>query len=147
MKKLVIAGFAAALLAVAGRNPAQESPKPAGPVKEHEWLKQLLGNWDMESEMVMEPGQPPMKSKGTESVRAIGDFWIISEIKSDTPMGFPMSALMTLGFDPQKKKYVGTWVDSMMNHLWTYTGTVDATGKILTLESEGPNMMSPSTRM
>lgn len=47
--------------------------------------------------------------------------------------------LMTLGYDPQKQKYVGTWIGSMMAHLWLYEGTLDAEGKVLTLNSEGPN--------
>jgi hypothetical protein len=42
---------------------------------------------------------------------------------------------MTLGFDPEKKQYVGTWVDSMTGKLWQYTGKVE--GNRLTLETEG----------
>ena len=120
-------------------------PQLPGPEKEHEWLKQLVGEWEMESEMIMVPGQPPHKTKGKESVRAIGGLWVVSELTHESPMG-PMTALMTLGYDPQKKKYIGTWIDSMMNHMWHYDGTLDATGKILTLESEGPNMMDPTKR-
>ena len=41
------------------------------------------------------------------------------------------------------KKYVGTWVDSMMNHLWEYEGTVDDSGKKLTLEADGPSFSQP----
>jgi Protein of unknown function (DUF1579) len=44
-----------------------------------------------------------------------------------------------LGYDPQQNRYVGTFVGSMMTHLWLYNGTLDATGKVLTLDTEGPN--------
>ena len=53
-----------------------------------------------------------------------------------------MTAVQMIGYDSEKKKYVGTWVDSMMNHMWRYEGSVDDSGKTLTLEAEGPNFMA-----
>ena len=47
--------------------------------------------------------------------------------------------LMTLGYDPEKKQYVGTWVGSMMSYLWVYDGSLDAEEKVLTLNAEGPS--------
>jgi len=145
MRKSAIAGFIVTLLVSAVVLVAQDPTKLPVPQTEHAWLKQLVGEWESESEMTTAPGQPPQKSKGTESVRAIGGLWVVADIKGETPMGV-MTAMLTLGYDPQKKKYVGTWVDSMMNHLWIYEGTLDPTGKILTLETEGPNMTDPSKR-
>jgi hypothetical protein len=46
---------------------------------------------------------------------------------------------MTLGYDPQKKRFVGTWVGSMMTWLWIYDGSLDAAQKVLTLSSDGPD--------
>jgi hypothetical protein len=43
-------------------------------------------------------------------------------------------------YDPQKKRYVGTWIGSMMTHLWVYDGTLDPTE--LTLEAASPNMVA-----
>ena len=71
----------------------------------------------------------------------LGGFWLVSESKAN-PMGMQMHAIQTIGYDPQAKKYVGTWVDSMMNHMWKYEGTVDESGQKLTLEAEGPNHMA-----
>ncbi len=143
MRSFAIGGFIVTLLVGAAVLNAQ--PQLPGPGKEHEWLKQLVVELESEAEMVMVPGQPPHKSKGKESVRAIGGFWIVSDVSGDSPMG-PMTAVMTLGYDPQKKKYIGTWIDSYMNHLWLYEGSLDATGMILTLEAEGPNIMDPTKR-
>ena len=47
--------------------------------------------------------------------------------------------LMTLGYDPDQQAFVGTWVGSMMTHMWVYRGTLDADQKVLTLETEGPS--------
>jgi hypothetical protein len=40
------------------------------------------------------------------------------------------------------KKYVGTWVASMMTKLWVYSGELDAAERMLTLETEGPDMVN-----
>src|SRR5262245_21362522 len=143
MKKIVVASFAVALLA----GPsiiimAADPPKVPAPEKEHKWLQQFVGEWEAEGDAVPEPGKPPVKSKGTESVHTIGGFWIVAENKG-TFMNTPLTAMLTLGYDPQKKKYLGTWIDSMTSYMWKYEGTVDAAGKILTLETEGPNPSAP----
>jgi hypothetical protein len=54
---------------------------------------------------------------------------------------------MTLGFDPQKKKFVGSFIASIMTYLWTYEGELDSSGKVLTLNAEGPDMSSPDGKM
>lgn len=128
-----------ALFAVASSLTAADFTPPK-PEPEHAWLAELAGEWETNAEAVMEPGKEPIKCNGEESARMIGNFWIQSEIKNPT---FGMTGIMTLGYDPAKKKFIGTWIDSMTNHMWKYEGTLDKTGKILTLEAEGPNMMSP----
>jgi len=119
---------------------AMEMPAMPGPEKEHAWLQQFVGEWTFEAECSMGPDQQPMKNTGTERVRSLGGFWIVGEGSAEM-MGQKMSTLLTLGYDTQRKKYVGSWVDSMTSFMWAYTGTVDAAGKTLTLETEGPNFM------
>lgn len=135
LKKLSVKStlLAAALAFSATVGFAQELPKP-GP--EHAWLQQEVGEWDVETEIYMEPGKPPVVVKGTESIHPVGGFWTVSKIQS-TMMDQPFTGMMTLGYDTDKKKYVAIWVDSMTGQLWTYEGTVDASGKILTLETRG----------
>ncbi|MBP3954124.1 DUF1579 domain-containing protein [Gemmata sp. G18] len=134
MRKFAVAGVVAVVLALP--SVGAEPPKPPVPQKEHEWLKQLEGQWEVESEGVVEPGKPPVKCKGTEAARALGGFWLVSEMKG-TFMDVPVTGVMTLGFDSQKKKVVGTWVCSVCDFLCKYEGTLD--GQTLTLETEGPN--------
>lgn len=121
---------------------AYQPPNMPGPEKEHTWLKQFIGEWETDSEANMGPGQPAMKCKGSLKSRALGEFWIVTDFKA-MMMGTEMTGLQQIGYNPQKKKYIGTWIDAMMNHMWVYEGEVDTTGKILTLEAEGPNMLQP----
>jgi hypothetical protein len=109
------------------------------PQKEHKWLQKLIGEWTSEAEMACEPGKAPEKMQGSESVRALGDLWVLLEGRGEMPGGGSATMLMTLGYDPQKKRYIGTWVGSMMTHLWIYDGSLDASGKELTLNAEGPS--------
>ncbi|HWM91113.1 MAG TPA: DUF1579 domain-containing protein [Thermoanaerobaculia bacterium] len=113
-------------------------PKPE-PQKEHQWLQKLVGEWTYEHEVPGEDGQPPKKVTGTESVRSLGGIWVQGEGRGEMPGGEPATMLITIGFDPQTKRFVGTWVGSMMTKLWVYDGWLDETGNVLTLESEGPD--------
>lgn len=119
----------------------------ATPQREHKWLQRFVGEWTSETEMSMEPGKPPEKCYGTDSVRSLGDLWILAEGKGDMPGCGPMSMMLTLGFDPQRKRFVGTWIGSMMTHLWVYDGALDPAERALTLESEGPSMEAPESKM
>lgn len=112
------------------------------PQAEHQWLQKLLGNWTYENEASMGPGQPLIKSTGTETFRTLGGLWFLGEGKGEMPDGNPAIMLMSLGYDPKKKRFVGSWIGSMMTHLWIYDGELDASRKVLTLNSEGPSFTS-----
>ncbi len=96
------------------------------PQKEHAWLQQLVGEWTYEHEARMGPDQPPMKATGTESVRSLGGLWVLAEGQTEMPGVGEGRMLMTLGYDPERKRYVGTWIGSMMTHLWVYDGALGA---------------------
>jgi Protein of unknown function (DUF1579) len=123
----------------------QSLPDFPPPSKEHALLKQLAGEWVTESEGTMGPGQPAMKATGTITGKMLGGFWVISEYETHV-QGSVIHAIQTIGYDTEKKKYVGTWVDSMLGHIWNYEGEVDASGKVLTLEAEGPNFAVPGKK-
>jgi hypothetical protein len=118
----------------------------ASPQKEHEWLHKLVGNWTFESECLGEPGQPAEKHRGTETVKSLGGLWIVGESEGDMPGGGIAKMMITLGFDPKRDRFVGTWVGSMMANLWVYEGQLDAAGRVLTLNAEGPSFADPEKR-
>jgi hypothetical protein len=145
MKKSLLSAVVTACAFVTTFALAAEMPEFPPPAKEHQWLQQLVGEWNSECEMYP-PGMDPIKTQGTESVRSVGGFWTIAENKGSF-LKAPFTGVMTLGYDGDKKKYVGTWVDSMSGYLWTYEGSVDASGKVLTLTAEGPCPAAPGELM
>lgn len=115
------------------------------PTAEHAWLMQLIGDWEFEHECTMGPDQPPQKSSGKQSTRALGAFWTLGEMEHPGPDGQSARSLITLGFDPIRGKFVGSFVSSCMTHLWPYEGTLDAERRVLTLDSEGPSFAGDGT--
>ncbi len=109
-----------------------ESPQPQ---PEHEWLRKLAGEWESESEYHLDPSEPPLKARGTESARMVGPFWAVCESRGEFE-GETFIGLLNLGYDPDQKKFVGSFLDSTSTQLWSYRGTLDAAGKVLTLETE-----------
>ena len=91
------------------------------------------------------PQRPPHglyveKFSGTETVRKIGELWVVGEGRGPMPGGEEATSVLSLGYDPQKRAFVGTWFGSMMTQLWVYEGELDAGKRKLTLNTEGPNM-------
>lgn len=121
----------------------KESFMSAEPQKEHRWLQKLVGEWTYESEGSMGPDSPPELCTGTESVRTLGGIWILVEGQGELPGGGPATTLMTLGYDPLKHRFVGTFIGSMMTNLWVYDGELDKEERILTLNAEGPDFKQP----
>jgi hypothetical protein len=130
-----------AALAIVSAARAQAPAQPPQPTKEHELLKKFVGEWESTAEAIPGPGMPAMTCKGRSTGKMLGGFWVVMQNETEM-MGMKINALQTIGYNPDKKKYVATWIDSMFNHKWDYAGTLDAAGKKLTFEAEGPNFMA-----
>ncbi len=109
----------------------------AEPEEAHRWLEQLLGDWHIRS--ADSDGKPDGSGPWTEHVRSLEGMWIVCEGQGTMPGGSFGRTLMTLGYNPQTRRYVGTWVGSMMSHMWVYDGELDPDGTSLSLYCEGPD--------
>ncbi|MBL8858149.1 MAG: DUF1579 domain-containing protein [Planctomycetes bacterium] len=113
------------------------------PLDQHKWLQQLVGEWTVEVTTDMGPDVESMKFESTDKVRAIGDIWILAE--GGASFGETrFTSIMTLGYDPAKKAFVGSWIDSMTAYMWQYKGQLDDSRKVLTLATEGPQHSDPT---
>lgn len=108
---------------------AQEAPKPGA---EHQRLKALEGTWDA----TIKAG--PNESKGTATYKMeLGGLWLTTDFQGEIE-GAKFTGRGFDGYDAQKKKYVGIWVDSMATLPVISEGTFDKDGKVLTMVGEGP---------
>lgn len=126
------------LLALALAAPvAAQMPQPT---KQHKMLAHQVGIWDAKLEYLDFATGKPATSKGV-SIRKLplGSFWLVDNFQADM-MGMPFKGMGTTGYDPQKKKLVGTWIDSMTPSLMVVEGNFDEEGKVMTLSGMGVGM-------
>ncbi|MEZ5978584.1 MAG: DUF1579 domain-containing protein [Planctomycetota bacterium] len=119
------------------------------PTEQHRWLMQLVGDWEAEvpisAEMQVpaEDGSVSTSARAEEHVRAHGDYFVVSDGTYDFGAS-RMASVMTLGFDPRREVFVGTWIDTAQPHMWVYEGGLDEAGKVLSLEAFGPSFEDPA---
>lgn len=112
-------------------------PKP-GP--EHQILKKQAGVWDATVESTMPDGKVDV-SKGVETCTLLGDgLWVVTNFKGKFA-GMDFEGHGINGYDTTKKKYVGTWVDSMTTNLSTMEETYDPATKTMSgwMDMPGPS--------
>jgi hypothetical protein len=122
---LIVAGsLCAALRAGEKKGP----PEPPPPAPEHKLLKDLVGTFNADVTIYVGSDQK-MESKGTMTRQLILDGRFLQESYDGTFAGKPFKGMGLTGYDTNKKKYVGVWVDSVSNAMMTSEGTYDAKTK------------------
>jgi hypothetical protein len=103
-------------------------------------LKADVGTWEATVEFSMAPGAPPATSKGVEvNTLGCGGLCLISDFKGEA-MGSPFHGHGLMVWDSGKKKYTGTWTDSMSTGLSIMESTYDQATKKWSGWMEGPDM-------
>lgn len=136
---LTFAGVAAAA--------AQMPPMPK-PGPEHAIFKDDAGTWDATVESLMTPDGKPTTSKGTETnTVSCGGLCLVTHFKGEMMPGVVFEGHGTTAYDPAKKKYIGSWTDSMSTGLSIGESTHDPATKTLTGYMEGPDMSGKVVKM
>lgn len=142
-KSLGISLFALTLLAsmslVRADESAPEQPYPA-PGSEQKLLAKMEGEWDTKMKCQMGPtGQGPVEGTGTYTAKMdLNGYFLVCDLRA-TLGPTPFEGRAITGYDPWKKKYVGTWVDSMSPSIYSIEGEWDKAGKVYTETIQGPD--------
>jgi hypothetical protein len=112
--------------------------EPSKPLPEHKILASDEGTWDATIRMYAGgPDAEPSVSKGSEVNEVLpGGLWVLSKFEGEFG-GMKFHGRGQFGFDPVKKKYVGTWLDSMSTVLSVLEGDYDAKTKTMTYVGDG----------
>jgi hypothetical protein len=124
-----------------GGREAMAQPAMPKPGPEHALMKKLAGDWD--ATVFFMGGQSKATSHQTLD---LGGFWLLTDFQGDFG-GMEFRGRGTMGYDPIKKKYVSTWVDSMSPSLMVMEGTFSKDGKSFTEEGVGPGPDGKPTKM
>ena len=148
MKALASLAVAGGFLILQAGSAAAQGAPPAAPQPgpEHAIFKEVAGTWDAKIEAWMGPGEPNV-SVGTEvNEVSCGGLCVVTHFKS-TMMNAPFEGRGTETYDVAKKKYVGSWVDSMSAGMNISESTHDPKTKTMTGWMEGPDMTGKISKM
>jgi len=130
-----------AVVALVRVTAAQDLPPLMVPTPEHMEMAREVGVWEGEAKLWPAADAEPVISKGKETVKLLGQMWLVGQYEGDM-MGMPFHGQSQLTYDPMKKKYVGTWIDSLAPVMMTMTGDYDAQTNTLTMMMEGIDAMT-----
>ena len=114
-----------------------EMMKLATPGPQHEALKASVGKWKAVVKSWNAPGEPVV-SEGTDESRMILGGRYLEDRFQSTMMGQPFEGYGLTGFDNGAKRYWFFWVDNMSTGMMSGTGSMDESGKILTVTATAP---------
>ncbi len=114
----------------------------AKPGPEHKLLESLVGAWNLEGKIWMQPGAEPMSFTGVSENKMVlgGRFLQMASISGEGDMY--TETLTLTGFDRRHKKYVTVGLDTWGTYYVTASGSYDKAEKKLTMygEDEDPVM-------
>jgi hypothetical protein len=119
----------------------QSAPPMPQPTAEHHELASYAGTWNVSCKFYMDPAEPPMETDAIETVETVGEFWTLSEYKTEF-MGAPFVGRATMGYEPHTGHYVSTWIDCMSPVLFHFTG--EKKGDTITMRGKAHSCMTNS---
>lgn len=106
----------------------------SSPGDKHKALDRLVGKWSTTTKVWPEgPTSTPSESTGTSNLKWILGKRHLQQESQGTMLGMKVSSVGFFGYDNFKKKYTSTWMESTSTARYTAEGTMDRTGKVITM--------------
>lgn len=116
--------------------------KAATPGEAHKALEPMLGTFNVTSTSWQTPTSPPEMGAGTsENTWVLGGRFVKQDFQG-TFGDMTFQGLGYTGYDNMKKKYVGTWMDTMGTMVMMMMGTADPSGKVITMTGTMDDFMT-----
>ena len=135
MRKFVLATVCCAIISLIASNKV-DAQGPFVALKEHGVLQYDIGEWVAKGKMWMPDVPQPIEFEGIETNTMVGELWSVSDFKGNFG-GMEFHGHGSTGYNPDTKKFEGTWFDAMSPYMTRMTGTYDEATKTLTMESVG----------
>ena len=105
--------------------------KLMGPNENHAFLKNFVGEWNIQSTAWMQPGAPSTTSQSTSNAELIlGGRFVMMKFQG-TMFGQPFEGIQIIGYDNLQKKYNTFWIDNSSTGFYLMSGMCDQTGSVL----------------
>lgn len=138
MAVLAVAGLAGPLAAQAQEHgdaemaAMMEAYEKAGtPGENHRILDRMVGEWDIEVRMYMDPSGEPQVSHGTAVTKWVMAGRFVEETVQGDFMGAPFQGRGLTGYNNVTGEYEATWIDNHTTAIVRYTGEVDDQGRMI----------------
>lgn len=113
------------------------------PGPHHQALAARAGDWEVHSEMKMDPSSEPMMSDGMARIELVANGLFVQETVNAPMMGMPWTGYGVFGFDKALNKHIGIWYDSAGTMIMNFQG--DCTDNCSTITMTA-NFIDPMTK-
>ncbi len=108
----------------------------AVPGEEHERLSSLVGDWDIEMRVAIEPGRPPSVMTGrAKNTMELGGRFLRTEARAGEGAA-AAETLVIVGFDRRYERYTYVGFESYGTHYITAEGSYDDATRTITMAGE-----------
>jgi hypothetical protein len=117
--------------------------KAGQPGEHHKHLAVIVGSWEAETKMWMDPSGEPTVMPATAQYEMIMDGRFLMETIKSEFMGQPFTGHGLYGFNNNTGKLQASWIDNMSTGIYTYEGSINEAGDEIVLTGK---YMDPMTK-